>query len=204
LRLTILLALPAALALGLLATPIVATVFHHGRFGADDVMATQAAVVAYSVGLVGLIVVKVLAPAFYARQQIGVAVRCSVASLVATQVCNAILIAGMRIPGHIALALSVGLGACVNAALLFALLVRRGYYRPQPGWGRFLLKVIAALAAMGVVVWLLRGEARSWVHLNNLTRVAWLLGLTLAGALAYFGALAATGWRPRDFLRREK
>jgi len=204
LRFTVLLALPAALALGLLATPIVATVFYHGKFGPGDVAATQAAVVAYSVGLFGLIVVKVLAPAFYARQQIGIAVRCSIASLVATQICNAILIAGLRMPGHVALALSVGLGACVNAALLFAVLVRRGYYRPQPGWSRFLLKVLVALIAMGIVVWLLEGDARSWLHVNNLTRVAWLLGLTVAGALAYFGALAATGWRPRDFMRRER
>jgi putative peptidoglycan lipid II flippase len=203
LRFTVLLALPAALALGLLATPIVATVFHHGKFGADDVMATQAAVVAYSVGLLGLIVVKILAPAFYARQQIGVAVRCSVASLAATQICNAVLILGLRLPGHVALALSVGLGACVNAGLLFGLLVRRGYYRPRPGWIRFLLVVLLSTLAMGIVLWLLKGENRTWVHLNNLTRVAWLLGLTLTGALTYFGLLAATGWRPRDFLRKE-
>jgi peptidoglycan biosynthesis protein MviN/MurJ (putative lipid II flippase) len=63
---------------------------------------------------------------------------------------------------------------------------------------------LAALIAMGIVVWLLKGEDRSWVHLNSLTRVAWLLGLTLAGALSYFGTLAAAGWRPRDFLRREQ
>ena len=60
------------------------------------------------------------------------------------------------------------------------------------------------MIVMGVVVWLLAGEARSWLHVNNLTRVAWLFGLTLAGALTYFGMLAATGWRPRDFMRRER
>jgi putative peptidoglycan lipid II flippase len=87
--------------------------------------------------------------------------------------------------------------------LLFVLLVRRGYYRPRPGWVRFLLTVLVATLAMGIVLWLLKGENRSWVHLNNLTRVAWLLGLTLTGALTYFGLLASTGWRPRDFLRKE-
>ena len=204
LRFTILLALPAALALGLLATPIVATVFHHGMFVASDVAATQAAVIAYSVGLPGLIAVKILAPAFYARQQISVAVRCSIVSLVATQIFNAILIVGLALPGHVALALSVGLGACINAALLFAVLIRRRYYTPQPGWARFFAIVTAGALAMGIVLWLLKGANTSWVHLNNLTRVAWLLGLTLAGATTYFGVLAASGWRPREFLRKER
>ena len=161
LRLTVLLALPAALALGLLATPIVATVFHHGKFGADDVMATQAAVVAYSVGLLGLIVVKILAPAFYARQQIGVAVRCSVASLAATQICNAVLILGLRLPGHVALALSVGLGACVNAGLLFALLVVAAL--PAAAWLDPLPACRADVHARDGDRTVLKGENRSWV-----------------------------------------
>jgi putative peptidoglycan lipid II flippase len=203
LRVTILLALPAALALGLLATPVVATVFHHGKFTADDVAATQAAVIAYSVGLLGLIIVKILAPAFYARQEISIAVRSSIASLVATQLCNAVLILGLRMPGHVALALSVGLGACVNALLLYAILLQRGYYRPQPGWPRFLVRVIVAALAMAVVVWLLKGQDRSWLYVNNFTRTAWLLGLMLVGALVYFGTLAVAGWRPREFFRRE-
>lgn len=203
LRVTMLLALPAALALGLLAMPVVATIFHHGKFGAEDVVATQGAVIAYSVGLLGLIVVKILAPAFYARQQIALAVRCSIASLVATQISNAVLIWGLRMPGHVALALSVGIGACVNALLLYALLLRRGWYRPQPGWGRFLLQIALALAVMGGVLWTLSGSHRSWLHVNTLTRIAWLLGLTLAGALSYFLVLAATGLRPRHFLRRD-
>ena len=203
LRVTVLLALPAALALGLLATPLVATLFHHGRFSGADVMATQAAVMAYGVGLTGLIAVKVLAPAFYARQEIGVVVRCSLASLIFTQACNALFIAGMGMAGHVALALSVGLGACANAILLYAMLRRRAVYEPQPGWGLFTLRVLAALAAMGLVLWLLRGENQTWLAVEKLTRVAWLSGLILVGTLVYFGALAACGWRPRQFFRRE-
>ncbi|MFS8084775.1 MAG: murein biosynthesis integral membrane protein MurJ, partial [Acidobacteriota bacterium] len=204
LRVTVLLALPAALALGLLATPVVATLFHHGRFSGADVVATQAAVIAYSVGLLGLIVVKILAPAFYARQEIGVVVKCSAASLVFTQLCNAAFILGLNMAGHVALALSVGLGACANAVLLYSMLRRRAIYQPQPGWGRFCLRLVAGLAAMGLVLWLLRGETQTWLQVESLARVAWLSGLTLAGALAYFGTLAAVGWRPRDFFRRER
>ncbi|MEP7083176.1 MAG: murein biosynthesis integral membrane protein MurJ [Betaproteobacteria bacterium] len=203
LRITVLLALPAALALGLLATPLVATLFHHGRFSAADVVATQSAVIAYGVGLVGLVVVKILAPAFYARQEIGIVVRCSLASLVFTQLCNALFILGLGMAGHVALALSVGLGACANALLLFGVLRKRSIYRPQPGWGGFTLRVLAAAAAMGVVLWLLRGQDRSWLYVESLTRIAWLAALTLVGLLVYFGALSALGWRPRAFFRRE-
>ena len=203
LRLSVLLALPAALALGLLATPLVATLFHHGRFTGADVIATQAAVMAYGVGLLGLVAVKILAPAFYARQEINIAVRCSLASLVFTQVCNAVFIVGFGWPGHVSLALSVGLGACANALFLYRALRSRAIYVPQQGWGIFLLRVIAATAAMGVVVWLLRGDNDRWLRLDTLVKAAWLLGLTLAGALSYLGALLLLGIRPRHFLRRE-
>jgi putative peptidoglycan lipid II flippase len=203
LRVTVLLALPASLALGMLATPLVATLFHHGRFSGADVVATQGAVMAYGVGLLGLIVVKILAPAFYARQEIGVVVKCSLASLIFTQICNGVFILGLSMAGHVALALSVGLGACANAALLYSMLRRRAIYQPQPGWGKFTLRVLAAVSAMGLVLWLLRGENLTWLYLQNLTRVAWLSGLTLVGALVYFGALVAAGWRPREFFRRE-
>ncbi len=204
LRVTVLLTLPAALALGLLATPLVATLFHHGLFSATDVVATQAAVIAYAVGLLGLVILKILAPAFYARQEISIVVKCSLASLVFTQICNAVFLIGLGLPGHVALALSVGLGACANAALLFAVLRRRSIYLPQPGWGRFTLQVLAATGAMGLVLWLLRGQDRSWLYVESLTRIAWLAGLTLVGALVYFGALTALGWRPRTFFRHEQ
>ena len=203
LRVTILLALPAAVAMATLATPLVATLFHHGKFSGADVAATQAAVMAYGVGLLGLIVVKILAPAFYARQEISIVVKCSLASLVFTQVCNAVFILGLNMAGHVALALSVGFGACVNAGLLHAVLRRRSIYQPQPGWGRFALRVLVAVSAMSLVLWLLRGENATWLHVDALTRVAWLCGLTLIGVIVYFGALAAVGWRAREFFRRD-
>ena len=116
LRLTLLLAAPAALALALLAVPLIATLFHHGAFNSDDVYQTQSALVAYSIGLVGLILVKVLAPGFYARQNIRTPVRIAVVSLVATQVMNLAFIGWLQ---HAGLALSIGLAACLNAGLLY-------------------------------------------------------------------------------------
>ena len=203
LRVTVLLTLPAALAMVLLATPLVATLFHHGRFTAADVIATQAAVAAYGIGLSGLVMVKILAPAFYARREIGTVVRCSLASLVLTQLMNALFIAVLGWPGHVALALSVGLGACANAALLFTMLRWRGIYRLQPGWGGFLLRVVVAAVAMGIALWLLRGEPRQWLAIESLTRAAWLGGLTVAGIVVYFAALMIAGWRPRAFFRHD-
>jgi hypothetical protein len=116
LRLSFLLAAPAAAALALLAAPLVTTLFHYGEFTAADVMATRRAVVAYSVGLVGLIVVKVLAPGFYARQDIRTPVKMAVAALLATQLMNLVFVWPLR---HAGLALAIGLGACFNAALLY-------------------------------------------------------------------------------------
>src|SRR3989454_4784732 len=145
LRLTFLFAAPAAVALALLSVPLVTTLFHYGQFGDHDVWMTRRALVAYSVGLLGLILVKVLAPGFYARQNIRTPVRIAIVTLIATQLMNAALIVPLK---HAGLALAIGLGACLNAGLLFLQLRRHGIYRPQPGWGAFALKVGAALAAM--------------------------------------------------------
>ena len=128
------LAVPAALALAILAVPLTSTLFQYGKFDATDVEMTRQALVAYSVGLIGMILVKVLAPGFYARQDIKTPVKIGILTLVMTQVMNLAFIFPLR---HAGLALSIGLAACLNAALLFYTLRRRKHYLPQPGWRRF-------------------------------------------------------------------
>jgi putative peptidoglycan lipid II flippase len=199
LRLTFLLAVPAAIALAVLATPLIATLFLHGRFSADDLAMTRYALIAYSIGLLGLILVKVLAPGFYARQNIRTPVKISFVTLLATQAMNVAFIAPLA---HTGLALAIGLGACLNAALLYHGLRRRGIFRPQPGWLRFLLKVAVAAAAMTVTLWFAMGAPAWWVATHWPLRTAALTGLVAAGALVYFAALWALGFRPRDFVRR--
>ena len=199
LRLTLLLALPAAVALALLAVPLTATLFQYGAFSAADVLATRAAVIAYSAGLVGLILVKVLAPGFYARQDIRTPVRIAVVTLVATQLMNLALVWPLE---HVGLALAISLGACLNAALLYRTLRRRGIYLPQPGWGAFLLKVLVALYGMVMVLWLASGETGDWLYAGPAQRAAWLAGLVVLGAGTYFAALWAFGFRVRDFVKR--
>lgn len=199
LRLTVLLALPAALALALLAVPLIATLFYHGAFTGDDVWMTRSALIAYSLGLLGLILVKVLAPGFYARQNIKTPVKIAVITLVATQLMNLAFIFPLK---HAGLALAIGLGACLNAGLLYYKLRSHGIYQPQPGWAGFMLKVAAAVAAMAAVLWFASGGEHSWLAGSVASRVARLSWVITAGAVSYFAALWLLGFRLRDFHRR--
>ena len=199
LRLTLLLALPAALALALLAVPLISTLFFHGAFASSDVFHTRDALIAYSVGLTGLILVKVLAPGFYARQNIRTPVKIALVSLVATQAMNLAFIGWLQ---HAGLALSIGLAACLNAALLYRGLRRHQVYTPQPGWLGFSLRLAVALVVMGVVLWFGVGHENDWLRFSNLERVLRLTLLVACGGLVYFGTLWVLGFRPRDFRRR--
>jgi putative peptidoglycan lipid II flippase len=199
LRLTLLLAAPAALALAVVSVPLVATLFHYGAFTDRDVFMTRQALVAYSVGLLGLILVKVLAPGFYARQNIATPVRIAILTLAVTQLMNAALIAPLK---HAGLALAIGLGACLNAALLYRKLREHGIYAPEPGWGAFALKIGVALAGMAAALWFAMGPERWWLHVAHTTRAAAAVGLVLLGGAVYFAALWLLGFRARDFVRR--
>jgi putative peptidoglycan lipid II flippase len=199
LRLTLLLALPAALALALLAVPLIATLFHHGAFTGNDVLRTRDALVAYSVGLTGLILVKVLAPGFYARQNIRTPVRIALISLAFTQAMNLAFIGWLQ---HAGLALSIGLAACLNAALLYRGLRRDGIYHPQPGWALFALKLAAALAAMGGALWFTAGSDSDWLRYSLGERVVRVCGLVGLGGTVYFATLSVLGIRLREFTRR--
>jgi len=199
LRLTLLLALPSALALAILAVPLIATLFHHGQFSAQDVRMSSQALTAYSVGLVGLILVKVLAPGFYARQDIRTPVKIGIVTLALTQLMNLAFIYPLR---HAGLALAIGLGACVNAALLYRGLRRSAVFQPQPGWRRFAVQVGLALASMGAVLWFAMGSVESWLTGAAWSRALRLSWVVLLGAAVYFAVLALAGLRPRDFAKR--
>ena len=199
LRLTLLLAVPSAVALAMLAVPLVTTLFHYGAFGAEDVFATRRAVIAYSVGLIGLVSVKVLAPGFYARQDIRTPVRMALITLGATQIMNFAFIWPLQ---HAGLALAIGLGACLNAALLLRGLRRREIYAPQPGWAVFLFKLAVAVYAMGVVIWVMAGPDAGWLSMPAGGRAIRLAGIVVAGAISYFTALGLVGFRVTDFSRK--
>jgi len=198
LRLTLLLALPAAVALAVLSIPLVSTLFHYGAFSEQDVWMTRQALMAYSVGLLGLILVKVLAPGFYARQNIATPMRIAVITLIATQAMNVALIGVLA---HAGLALSISLGACLNAALLYRALRSDNIFWPQPGWPIFILKALAAVAMMALALFLVSGPVSWWLGAAASIRAGALGGLVLLGAAVYFGGLFILGFRPRDFSR---
>jgi putative peptidoglycan lipid II flippase len=199
LRLTLLLALPSALALAILAVPLISTLFHHGAFDRHDVAMTGQALVAYSVGLVGLILVKVLAPGFYARQNIRTPVKIGIITLMTTQLMNLAFIYPLR---HAGLALAIGLGACFNAGLLYFKLRQHRIFQPQPGWSKFTLQLGAGLLLMGTVLWFTAGSDESWLTGSAWSRAARLSLIVVAGAGSYFAALWVTGIRPGHFVKR--
>ena len=199
LRLTLLLAAPAALGLAILAVPLIATLFHHGAFSAEDVFRTREALVAYSVGLTGLILVKVLAPGFYAQQNIRTPVRIALISLAATQAMNLVFVGWI---GHAGLALSIGLAASLNAAMLYRGLRQLAIYTPQPGWILFTLKLCLALVTMGTALWFGMGAEANWLQASLLRRTIHLAWLAPLGATTYFATLWTLGFRLSDFKRR--
>ena len=199
LRLAFVLALPAALGLALLATPLIATLFHNGQFGVTDVLRTREALIAYSVGLIGIILVKILAPGFYAQQNVRTPVRIALIALAATQVMNLLFLFWPLKLGHAGLALSIGLGACLNAALLYHGIRKQNIFHPEPEWLGFLLKLGIALYLMGGALWITTGNAEAWIAMAKWTRWLYLLGLIALGAGVYFAALWCMGFRLRDF-----
>ena len=201
LRLTFMLALPAALALGMIAVPLLATFFQRGAFNANDVIMTSQAVIGYSVGLIGLILVKILAPGFYARQDIKTPVKIGVVTLIATQLMNVLFIFGLHLH-HAGLALSIGLGACLNSAILFYYLRKQGIYHPEPGWAKYFGKVALAMLALAIALKFGMGSEHTWLTVSGWTRIGRLSVLVTGGVVVYFAVLLLLGFRPRDFSRK--
>lgn len=200
LRLVLLLALPCAVALLVFPKALLAVLFQRGAFDAAAVQQTAVALMGYGVGLMGLVGVKILAPGYYARQDTRTPVKIAIVVLVLTQLMN---LAFVPFIGHAGLALSVSLGAMINAFWLFVGLKRSGAYVPEPGWWGFSLRVFGATALLGAL--LFWAERRiDWVGLVNHQgqRIGWL-ALCLGGAaLLYFGVLLLSGLKLQQFTRR--
>ena len=199
LRLMLLLGLPAALCMVMMADALVATLFHYGAFTAADVRHTQLAVMAYSVGLVGLLGIKILAPGFYAKQDIRTPVKIAIAVLVGTQLLNLILVPRLA---HAGLALAISLGACLNALALLVGLRRKRIYQPAAGWGRFALQQAVALAVMSIPLWWAT-RSIDWLGLQGspFLRIGTLALVLIGAGTLYLAALAGTGLRPSHFRR---
>ncbi|MDG2253235.1 MAG: murein biosynthesis integral membrane protein MurJ [Methylophilaceae bacterium] len=200
LRLAVLLGAPAAVALGILSIPIISTLFFYGAFTQHDVVMTQYAVIAYSIGLIGLILVKVLAPAFYAQQNIKTPVKIAIFTLFCTQFMNLIFIGYFK---HAGLALAVGLGACINAGLLFYFLKKYKAFKLETQWLSFILKIISALIVMSLFLLYSRGTIEEWTSFSLLGKISRLFFLVSSGSAVYFLALFLLGINLKELLNKK-
>jgi putative peptidoglycan lipid II flippase len=200
LRIVVLLAVPCAAALLTFAAPLVATLYHYGAFTGRDVQQTTAALMGYGAGLLGLVAIKVLAPGFYASQNIKTPVFIAIVVLVITQLLNVVFVPFLQ---HAGLALAIGIGALINASWLLVGLQRRGSFMPLPGWPRFLLQVFAATALLSVFL-LWAAQAVNWVGLRSAPwqRVGLLAAVLTASGAMYFALLRIGGLRLRHLLQR--
>jgi putative peptidoglycan lipid II flippase len=201
LRLVLLLISPAAMGMLVFAGPLTATTFGYGKFDAHDVQMATYALMAYSWGLLGFSLVKVLAPGYFARQDTRTPVR---VGLIALGV-NIALNLGVALPAvklgfpypHILIATSTCVAAAVNTTLLWRGLARAGVYKAQPGWGALLARIVFANAAMGGLLLWLSGDLAGWLAMPPLQRAGRLAACIAAGAATYFAALYLTGLRLR-------
>lgn len=198
LRLVLLFALPCAAALLVFGGPLVETLFHYGKFSAYDVAQVRLSLMGYGIGLLGLVAIKVLAPAYFAQGDMKTPVKIAIVVLVFTQTLNYFLVPHLR---HAALTLSISLGALLNASWLLLGLLRQGSYRPQAGWLKTGLQVGLATALLTALLWWVQ-QHLDWASLAALYRVVALLGVIVAVAAAYFAALFVLGFPVRQLLRR--
>ena len=200
LRIVVLLAVPCAVALLLFAQPLVAVLFHYKAFTAFDVAQTALALQGWGVGLVGIIAIKVLAPGYYARQDIKTPVRIAIAVLVITQLLNWALVPLFK---HAALSLSIGLGAVINALWLLAGLRMQKSYQPEPGWLRFVLQITVGTVVLAVYLgW--AAQAFAWLDMPGqaLQRIGGVAAVVLGAGVLYLGTVSLLGLNLRQFLRR--
>lgn len=206
LRWVFLIGTPAMVGLVLLAAPLLTTLFQYGEFTPADVEMAALSLMAYGFGLLGFMLVKVLAPGFYARQDTRTPVRFGVYSMITNMVLNLVFVVPMAmqgIPGpHAGLALATSIAAFVNASLLFRYLRVNLIYQAQTGWPLFAVRLLMANGGMAIVLWWARGPLSLWFDWGISERALHLAGLILMGMAVYFILLLVLGIRPRMLLGR--
>ncbi len=205
LKLVMLIALPACLGLLMLAAPILATLFQHGDFGADDSYMASLSLMAYMLGLPGFIMIKVLAPGYFSRQDTKTPVKIAIRAMLSNMVLNVLFVVPMvqmdyEAP-HAGLALATSCSAYINALLLYRGLRQQAVYQPLTGWRSIILQMLAACTAMGVFLYMVTPGLIIWTWLTTLERVLFLGSIIGTAALIYFAVLWLCGFRPARLRR---
>ncbi len=198
LRLVLLLGTPAMVGLFILAGPMLATLFQYDAFSAHDTEMATRSLMAYALGLLSFISIKVLAPGYFARQDTKTPMRIGIIAMVANMVMNVMFVFPLA---HAGLALATSLAAFLNALLLYRGLRREGVYQPSAGWGPLLRRVVVSNVVLGLMLWWGVGELAQWIEWSGLERVWRLTGWIVAGALLYFVTLALVGVRLHMFMK---
>ncbi len=200
-RSVLLIAVPAAVALLLLAEPILITLFQYGALSPHDVTMASYSLQAYSLGLAAFMLIKVLAPGYYARQDMVTPVRIGIKAMVANMVLNLAFVLPLMYflgIGHVGLALATSVAAYLNAGLLFRGLRSEGIFQFQPGWGLYTLRLLAASVVMALVVLLLKAEIADWLAWDWRQRAWQMAILCAAGVVAYLLVHLLLGTRMAD------
>ncbi|AJD47061.1 Virulence factor MVIN-like protein [Isoalcanivorax pacificus W11-5] len=198
LRLILIVGFPAALALAVISEPLLASLFLYGEFSVLDVNQASLSLRAYAFGVVAFMLIKVLAPGFFARQDTRTPVKIGIIALVANMAFNLMLVWHLR---HMGLALATALSAWLNAGLLWYGLRKAGIYQAQAGWGMLLLRLLVAGGLMSAAIFALSAQTDVWFTGLAWQRALWLLAVVLCGVLVYAVALLALGLRPRHLRR---
>ena len=218
LRSTLMIAVPAMLGLMLLSVPLVATLYQHGQFKPFDTNMAALSVFGLSFGLPAFALVKVVVPAFYARQDTRTPVKAGLVSMIANMVFNVLILAILykirvpaelqqgsvwialsKVPGlHFALGLASAIASYLNLALLWRWLKRAEVYDRQPGWGSFLLRLLTACAAMVAMLLLGLHLGPDFTRAAVMSRILWLGILVVGGAGVYGFTMVALGFRMRE------
>jgi putative peptidoglycan lipid II flippase len=205
LRWVLIIGLPAAVGLGVLAGPILATLFLHGDKTVHDLQMMALALVAYSFGLLGFMLVKVLVPGYFARQDTKTPMKVAMIAMLANMLFNIILVVALvklnYTAPHAGLAFATTLSSFINALLLLRGLLRDKVFQPEAGWGGFVLRVGLAAALMGTALWWLAGDWQVWSGFSSWQRIGHLAWLIPAGAAMYFVLLWLGGIRLAQFRR---
>lgn len=196
LRCTLYIGTPCAVGLFVLSGPILATLIHNGRFNSFDVIMTSKSLSAFAVGLPAFMCIKILASAFYSRQNIATPVRIAAIAMIVNLIFNFILIFPLK---HAGLALSTSISSIANAGLLWAGLIKRNIFHPTKQWKKTIAQLIVANGVMATCIDLLAGPITPWLHFDVFARISHLLLVLLVGMLSYFLMLGLMGVRARHF-----
>lgn len=194
LRIIVLVGVPSSLAMLILAEPMIAALFHHGKFTDNDVAMSAAALQALSGGILAFMLIKVFAPGYYARQDTKTPVKIGIIAMVSNMVFNLMLVWSMK---HVGLALASTLSAFLNAGLLYWGLHKKGVYRLEKHWVALGVRYLIANGAM-VTVLLVLTPMVDWLGANWHLRIAYLAGICVAGVATYLGTLTVIGFKWRD------